>query len=410
MKGKNKVYLRAIQQAFVRLLQKGHSVFLIGPRQVGKTTLVQTLLREKSNTLHFPLQDPEVRIRLERDPSLLLRQLHARPFPDYVFVDEAQKVPALLDAIQHAIDEKLTSFLITGSSARKLKRKGVNLLPGRVRLLRLDPFSWDELGWVRRHSLETLKVQLTSQAIPYSFHQGLVFGTLPGVIQLPGDNDRREFLKAYATLYLEEEIRDEALTRKIGSFSTFLELAARESGTAPHLTKLSMESGVSIPAIKEFFHVLSDTLIVETVTPYLKSARKRILASPRYYFFDLGVRNALARLPLTQELVHAQKGVLFEHAVILELIRRIRILNLPYTVHYWRTQGGAEVDCVIDTGKRAIPIEIKASEYVSLGEIKGLVEFLKDYKQIAKQGYIVTLGKAPEKLSRNITVLPWHWI
>ena len=305
MQGKNKVYVRSLESRLRSVIAKKHSALLFGPRQVGKTTLIQGLLRGKADTLQFPLQNPEVKLALERDPGLLIRQLQARRSRGYVFVDEAQKVPALFDAIQYSIDEKLASFLVTGSSARKLRRKGANLLPGRVKMFRLDPFSWSELGWIKNSELKELKLEAIRQKVHYSFAQSLVFGSLPGIVKLPNDEERREFLKSYAQIYLEEEIRAEALSRKIGAFSIFLELAAQESGTHPNLTKLSMEAGVSVPALKEFFQVLEDTLIVEQVRPYLKNARKRILSLPRYYFFDLGVRNALARLPAIAVVINA---------------------------------------------------------------------------------------------------------
>ncbi|MEK7122299.1 MAG: DUF4143 domain-containing protein, partial [Patescibacteria group bacterium] len=192
-----------------------------------------------------------------------------------------------------------------------------------------------------------------------------------------------------------------------GAFSRFLELAAHESGSAPNFTKLSNESGVSQPAIKQFYQILEDTLVVERIEPYLKNARKRILATPRYFFFDIGVRNAVARLGHDRTLLNAQKGTLFEHAVILEIIRRVRALNTRFTVHYWRTAGGAEVDCVIDTGRTVIPIEIKATAHVSRSDLKGLKSFLSDYADRASHGYVITMGKRREQLDTNITALPW---
>lgn len=171
-----------------------------------------------------------------------------------------------------------------------------------------------------------------------------------------------------------------------------------------------MQAGVSAPAIKEFYSLLEDTLIVERVGPYLKNARKRILSSPRYYFFDLGLRNVLARVPITDELINVDKGRLFKHAVILEIIRRIRSLSLNYRVTFWRTKSGAEVDCVIDAGPKAIPIEIKASSKVRLSELKGLVTFLKEYEKHAPKGYVITNGRAPEQLAENITAIPWSYL
>jgi len=409
MQGKYKVYLRNLEQQLKQLLSKQQSALIFGPRQTGKTTLVKKVLADYPDVINYPLQIPEIRHEMETDASRIIRQIEAHPGKPVVFIDEAQKVPELFDSVQYLLDEKKANFIITGSSARKLKRKGTNLLPGRVKAFRLDPLLWNELGWIEKQASGILKIQNINTAHNYSFEQSLVFGSLPGIVNLPDDKERKDILTAYTHIYLEEEIRAEALSRKIGAFGRFLELAAQESGTNPNLTKLSLESGVSVPTIKEFYSILEDTLVVEKVEPYLKNARKRILTSPRYYFFDIGVRNALARVPLTASLINIEKGKLFEHAVILEIIRRIRALNLDYKVYYWRTGGGAEVDCIIDTGATVIPVEIKAGTRVSLSDVRGLLSFLDSYKKQVKHAYVITNGRLPEKLSDKITAIPWKF-
>ncbi len=396
-----------MEGALSRLLAAGQSALILGPRQVGKTTLVKRCLEGLPDVLRFPLQDPEVRLALERDPALIIKRVAALGGKRRVFIDEAQKVPALFDSVQYLIDERLAAFVLTGSSARKLRRGGANLLPGRVKSFRLDPLSWNELGWIAGKTLVPLRMENLNTAGGYSFEKSQVFGSLPGIVSLAGDDDRRDFLKAYTHIYLEEEIRAEALSRKIGAFSRFLELAAAESGTSPNFAKLSMEAGVSAPAIKDFYAVLEDTLIVERLDPYMRNARKRVLSSPRYFFFDLGVRNVLARMPLGDGLLQAQKGVLFEHAVILEILRRIRALNKEAKAYFWRTSGGAEVDCVVDTGAELIPIEIKAGRKASAADARGLASFLQDYPA-AKRGYIVNNGAAVEQVARNIIAVPWR--
>lgn len=406
MQGKNKPLLRYLDAEIIRLLAKNYSGLIFGPRQVGKTTLVQNILKNVENKIEYFLQNPSTRQEIEVDPSIIIRQTEAFSGKPVVFIDEAQKVPEVFDSAQFLIDKKEASFILTGSSARKLKRSGVNLLPGRIKRFYLDPLLWGELGLLEKGTIAELAMENINKKINFSFTDSLVFGSLPGMIMLPKE-DRRDFLKSYAEIYLEEEIRAEALSRKIGAFSRFLELAAAESGTSPNLTKLSNESGVSQPSIKEFYRILEDTLVMERIDPYLKNSRKRILSSSRYYFFDIGVRNSIARLPLDENTVNAQKGVLFEHAVVLEIIRRIRILNKNYKVCFWRTLGGAEVDCVVDLGNSVIPIEIKASRFVSLSDLKGLKIFLSDYGKIAKQGYVITMGERKEKLAENITALPW---
>jgi predicted AAA+ superfamily ATPase len=409
MQGKLKQLLRYAESPIASLLEKKYSGLILGPRQVGKTTLVKSILKDIDNVVDYPLQNPAVRISLEANPARLINEIQAFDKPPLVFIDEGQKVPELLDAVQYLIDNKAASFLITGSSARKLKRSSANLLPGRLKRFHLDPLLWGELGLLKKSCIAPIALENINTHVSYSFEDSLVYGSLPGIACLPA-HDRADFLKSYAETYLEEEIRAEALSRKIGAFSRFLELAAVESGTSPNLTKLSNESGVSHPAIKEYFNVLIDTLVAEKVEPFLKKARKRILSTPRYYFFDIGVRNVLARLPLERKLINAQKGILFEHAVILEIIRRIRVLNKNYKVCYWRTSGGAEVDCIIDMGDTVIPIEIKATDHVGIADVKGLVNFLDEYSDIAKHGYVITMGDKKAMIAENITALPWMYL
>lgn len=409
MQGKNKKLLRYLNASISGLIKKKYSCVILGPRQVGKTTLANECMKGLTNTTEYLLQDPSLRLELERSPSRIIPQIRALRKAPYVFIDEAQKVPPIFDAVQVLIDQKDAQFIITGSSARKLKRHGVNLLPGRIKRYYLGPLLWGELGFIKECLINELAIENINRNLPYTFEDTLVYGALPKITLLPKE-DRQDFLKAYTEIYLEEEIRAEALSRKIGAFSRFLELAAVESGTSPNLFKLSNESGVSQPAVKEFYNILEDTLIVERIEPYLKNSRKRILSSSRYYFFDLGVRNALARLPLNPDLVNAQKGALFEHAVILEIIRRVRALNKNYKICYWRTSAGAEVDCVIDLGASVIPLEIKSSSFVTQSEIKGLKSFLNDYHKIAKKGYVITMGGRKEMLSDNIISIPWFYL
>ncbi|MBI5700126.1 ATP-binding protein [Candidatus Saganbacteria bacterium] len=402
MQGKNKHILRYLEIALKGLIKKRYSALILGPRQVGKTTAVQACLKMLKNRAEYPLQDPSLRIELESNPGRIINQVRALPKRPYVFIDEAQKVPEIFDSVQLLIDNRDAQFILTGSSARKLRRHAPNLLPGRVEHFHMDPLLWGELGLIKDSTILPIRMENLNASLPYSFEENLTYGSLPRIVTLP-KKDRNDFLKSYGHIYLEEEIRAEALSRKIGAFSRFLELAAEESGSNPNFTKLSNESGVSQPAIKEFYNILEDTLIIERVDPFLKSARKRILSSSRYYFFDIGVRNALARAPLS-------RGMVFEHAVMLEIIRRIRALKKNYGVYYWKTSGGAEVDCILDLGNKVIPIEIKSSSYVTHSELKGLKIFLEDYKKFADQGYVITMGKRKEKITDNITALPWFYL
>lgn len=397
---------RYLEKDLLKLIKDGYSGLMLGPRQVGKTTLVQNLLSNHKNAQTYYLQDPKVRADFEKDPGRLIREVEALNKKSIIFIDEAQKVPEIFDAVQYLIDEKKAVFILTGSSARKLRRSGANLLPGRIKRYYLDPLLWGELGLVKENNIKKLALVNLNGKISFSLEDLLVFGSLPGIVTLP-KGEREDFLKSYALIYLDEEIRAESLSRKIGAFSRFLELAAQESGTSPNYSKLSNEAGISVQTIKDYYQLLSDTMVVETVEPFLRNSRKRILASPRYYFFDLGVRNALARWPLTSDTANVQKGVLFENFVMLEIIRRVRVLNKSYKINYWRTSGGAEVDCVIDLGKEVIPIEIKSGANIRLGDFRGLKNFLEEYADVARVGYVITTGERKEKLADNIMAIPW---
>jgi uncharacterized protein len=410
MHGISKEYFR-FQSAFISdAIAKKHSLILLGPRQVGKTWIIEHCIKNNNRVMEIPLQHPAIRQEYERDPSLLIRRVEAKTDFPLVFIDEIQKVPGLFDAVQFLIDKKMAAFLLSGSSARKIRKKGTNLLPGRMIALRLDPLLWGEAGFSEKNLLPELALGKAAPGAKYRFLDSLVFGSLPGIASLATTEDRSEFLRSYAHVYIEEEIRAEALSRNIGAFSQFLELAAIESGTAPVFANISKETGISAPTIKEFYSILEDTLIAERVDPFIRKARKRLFHAARYYFFDIGVRNALARAPLDEDLVNVQKGLLFEHAVMLEIIRRVRALHKDYRVHYWRTSNGQEVDCVLDCGDHVVPIEIKSSKHVSLSDVGGLTTFLKDYADIAPKGYVVSMAEKPEKLNDQIIAIPWNYL
>jgi uncharacterized protein len=410
MHGKFKGYYR-FQSAFISSsIGKGHSILVLGPRQVGKTWIIEHCIKNRDRVMEIPLQHPAIRQEFERDPSILIRRVETKTEPPLIFIDEIQKVPELFDAIQFLIDKKMAVFLLSGSSARKIRRKGTNLLPGRVIALRLDPLSWNEAGFSKDNIVPELSLGKPAPAGDYKFLDSLVFGALPGIASLAEEEDRVEFLRSYSQTYIEEEIRAEALSRKIGAFSRFLELAAIESGTAPVFSNIAMETGVTVPTVKEFFSILVDTLIAERVDPFVKKARKRLFHGVRYYFFDIGVRNALARAPLTKDLFNVQKGLLFEHAVMLEIIRRARSLRKDYKICYWRTSNGQEVDCILDCGDHVVPIEIKSAKRVSLPDVGGLTTFLQDYPDLASKGYVITMADEPEKLTNKITAIPWQYL
>ncbi|SCA63514.1 Uncharacterized protein SCG7109_AQ_00120, partial [Chlamydiales bacterium SCGC AG-110-M15] len=270
---------RKLQTRISQVLGRGKSILLLGPRQTGKTTLVKLLKPD----LLINLANPVERQAFEVDPSRLIREIEGlfegKASIPLVVIDETQKVPALLDGVQYLIDEGKAQFILTGSSARKLRRDGdVNLLPGRVIVLRMDPLTVDEMA----------------DSLP-SIEEILLHGSLPEIINEQSFKNREEDLFSYVTTYLEEEVRAEALVRQMGTFSNFLKFAALESGLISNFHKLSQDVAISQPTINGYYQVLVDCLIAERIEPLSQSrTRKRLIKSPKFLIYDMGVRRVTA--------------------------------------------------------------------------------------------------------------------
>ena len=376
---------RLLEGTIRRALQRNKSVLLFGARQTGKTTLMGRF----EAALSVSLIRPDVRQRYEKAPHLLAGEVEAlasraRPL---VVVDEVQKVPALLDVVQDLIDRGRANFVLTGSSARKLRRgAAVNLLPGRVTTLRLDPFS------LREAPAPQLEARL-------------LYGSLPGILAVPDAADREADLESYVTAYLEEEVRAEALVRRVGDFARFLELAASESGQIVNLRRLSQEIGVSHTTIGAYYQILEDCLIAERIEPLSRSAtRKKLTKSEKYLFFDLGVRRLAAREGL--RLPRETMGRLFEQFVGLELVRCAHVRRLTTKIRFWRDPGGPEVDWVIDEDGAYTPVEVKWTDRPQASDVRSLELFLREYH--STKGYLVCRVPRKTQLSRRVVALPWQ--
>lgn len=381
---------------------------LFGARQTGKSTLLQRIA--DANTIVFNLQERRMRLELERDPHVFTQILEAdRRSPALVCVDEIQKVPALLDEVQYLYDTYpgRFRFLLTGSSARKLKTSSANLLPGRAHLFNLCPLTLQE----RRGNPESRLLPVKTKSFEAGFPEPaledlLLFGTLPGVI-LENKEARVRTLESYVDLYLEEEIRRESLVRNLGAFQQFLELAATESGRIINLTNISRECGVPVATLRTYYQVLEDTFVGYRIPAFGAAGRKRVLTTPRFLFYDNGVRNAAARYGFSTDLLKTQMGLLFENWVGQELIHRCLYAGRAYRLSFWRTAHGAEVDFVLETPDEVIPIEVKATESPTLADVSHLKIFLETYPQRARRGFIVSRCREPRRLAENIEAIPW---
>jgi len=382
---------RLLEQAIQRALKRHRSILLFGARQTGKTTLINRLQADAT----VVLVRPDVRQRYEKSPELLAGEIEAlkpatRTKRPLVVVDEVQKVPAILDVVQDVIDRGRADFVLTGSSARKLRRgASVNLLPGRVVTFRLDPFSVREVP-------------------THDVNERLLYGSLPGMLAVPNLADRETDLEAYVTTYLEEEVRAEALVRQVGDFARFLELAACESGRIVNRRKLSQEIGVAHTTIDAYYQILEDCLITERIEPVTHSrTRKKLTKSEKYLFFDLGVRRVAAREGIKPS--RETLGCLFEQFVGLELVRCAHVAHRAVAIRFWRDPDGPEVDWVIDEEGAYTPIEVKWTNTPRVEDARSLETFLAEYPS-AKAGYLVCHVPRKAKLSDRVTALPWHAI
>lgn len=371
-----------------------HSFFLFGPRQTGKTTLVDGLL-DPDTTFKVDFLQTDTFLKYHLDPSMFRKEISSwierlpKPSHGAVFVDEVQKCPAILDETQGLMDgwKGKLSFILTGSSARRLKRSAANLLGGRAWSFALHPLT----------HLEIVK--------GFDLHEVLRFGTLPPVVT--GNNqDRMRTLRSYSQTYLKEEVFDEVLVRNLPAFSRFLELAADQSGMRVNYTNIASETGVKSKTIKEYYQILDDTLLAFPLNPFLKSARKRLTTHPIYYLFDTGVINSLCgRLDASFPQGTSLHGRLFEHFVILELRRLISYREKEWGMFYWRTSNGAEVDLVLDTGRRLLAIEIKSGRNLRAQDLGGLASFKEDYPQ----SDLLCVCQADRPFTLNgIRCLPWR--
>lgn len=386
------MYHRDIQANIEQTLAHGKSVLIFGARQTGKTTLSKQLDLDHS----ISLLRPALRNKYSQNPDQLIKELEAlksslvrKPL---VLIDEIQKAPALLDVVQFLIDEGIAQFVLTGSSARKLRKSSeLNLLPGRVVVYHMDPLTITECP----HTWATLDTLLFD-------------GSLPGIVSTQSSQDRYETLESYALIYLEEEIRAEALVKNVDSFAHFLELAARESGHITNYSKLAQQIGINHLTVKTYYQILVDSLVAFRVPPFtISSCRSRLTKASKIIFFDLGVRRLCAKEGKQQPL--EAQGRLLEQWVGLELFRYKHMTKAMINILFWRDNSGVEVDYVIEKENCLIPIEVKLTASPRPRDIRHLQTFLSEYPT-AKHAYIICNCDMPMAMSPNITALPWRHV
>lgn len=346
----------------IQLLNKTNSFFLFGARGTGKTTLLKKLFSDKDTLWIDLLKDSDEEI-YGRRPDELTHQLNTKKF-QRVVIDEVQKAPKILDVVHMEIEErKNLQFILTGSSARKLKRGSADLLAGRAFTYHLFPLTTFELGdkFVLKDVLE--------------------FGSLPKLLQYAEREDKNEFLRSYVRTYLREEIQIEQLVRRLDPFKDFLEIAAQGNGKIVNFSKISRDVSVDDKTVYSYFSILEDTLVGFFLPAFHRSVRKQQREAPKFYLFDPGVVRALQGTLRVELLPQTYAfGDAFEHLVILECHRMNEYKKLDYKFSYLRTKSGAELDLIVQRpGRKDLLLEIKSSTQMTKEYLSQIRRFKSDW-------------------------------
>lgn len=369
-------------------LPEDESLFLFGPRGVGKTTLLKHL-PWLSQALYINLLRPSEEVRFTRQPGELEAVVNALPKDtSHIIIDEIQKIPRLLDVVHHLIESTNKKFILTGSSARKLKHGGANLLAGRAFVYHLHPFTCFEINQ------------------PIHLPDCLRFGMLPKIFDYSDDEKKQLYLDSYTQTYLKEEIWAEQFVRELDPFRRFLEVAAQCNGKLVNFSNLSRDVGTSDKNIQKYFSILEDTLLGFFLEPFQHSFRKRLSKTPKFYFFDTGIVRALtAQLSLPLLPSTSQFGDAFEHYIILQARQLANYFHRDYRFSYLKTKDDAEIDLVVERpGLPLLFIEIKSTESVQPEHVSTLKKMASD---VGDCEAICLSRDAYPKQIEQIKVFPW---
>lgn len=356
------------------------SVFLFGARQTGKTTL---LLQQFPNAEYIDLLDSVTLRKFSNHPETLFEMYKDCDSNTVVIIDEIQQVPLLLNEVHRLIHKRGIRFILCGSSARKLRRKGYNTLGGRALPCYLYP--------------------LVSAEIPdFDIDKALTKGMLPAFYTA---KNTYRLLASYLDVYLRQEIKEEALVRNLSNFQRFIDAAALTDGEIVNYNNIAADCGVSANSVKEYFSILEDTLVGYMIPAFAKRVKRRIVLSPKFYFFDIGVTNYLLH---RKEVVRGtiEYGHAFEHFIIQELVAYIGYTHNDNRLSYWRTKDGVEVDAVIGNdllGGAKLAIEIKSTEDVQNKHLKGLRTFADEHPDCRR--FVVALDRFTRRTDDNIEIV-----
>jgi uncharacterized protein len=371
-------------------LNTSNSLFLFGARGTGKSSLIRKQFSNRDDVLWIDLLSDDDEEAYRRQPSRLTEVLATGRYRIAV-IDEVQKNPKILDIVHLEIEKKTkVQFVLSGSSARKLKRGGANLLAGRAFTFLLHPLTHRELGNL------------------FDIHRALEFGTLPKLLDFNDPQDSSRFLKAYVRTYLKEEVALEQLVRKLEPFQDFLEICAIMNGQIINFAKIAKDIGVDEKTVKTYYDILVDTLIGFYLPSFHRSIRKRQREAPKFYLFDTGVRRALANtLNLTLGAQTYEYGRAFEHLVILEVMRLNSYAETDFKLSYLRTKDDAEIDLIIERpGATDVLVEIKSYTRLDRSDAKKLSALKSAWDRPAEA--MIWSQDPVEAVVEGVTCLPWR--
>lgn len=372
------------------VLEKEYSLFLLGARGVGKSTLIEATYDAKK-CLMINLLDAEQEARLARYPNELIELVEGCSNEvTHIIIDEIQKLPKLLDIVHLLLESRHCHkyFILTGSSARKLKMAGVNLLAGRAFVSHLYPFSYRELG------------------DDFNLAQALSYGMLPKVTEFASEKFKQRFLQSYALTYLKEEIWAEQLVKNLDPFRRFLEVAAQSNGKIINYSLIARDVGADDKTVKNYFSLLEDTLLGRMIEPFKHSFRKRLKSAPKFYFFDVGVARSLAHhLSIPPLAGTSYYGELFESFVITECFKLATYFQSEFQFSYLMTADNVEIDLVVERpGKPLLLIEIKSSQQVKVEDLKSLQKIAQELGESEP----VCFSNDPQvRKVDNVIIYPW---
>ncbi|MDY6904353.1 MAG: ATP-binding protein [Thermodesulfobacteriota bacterium] len=358
-------------------MRQNSSFFLFGPRGTGKTTWLKT---HCADALHLDLLDSSLYLDLSARPGRL-ENLIPPEWSDWIVLDEIQKIPALLNEVHRLIEARGYRFIMTGSSARGLRKKGVNLLAGRALTYNMFPLTAVELGG------------------DFDLDKSLQYGHLPLALATDAPD---KFLSAYVRTYLREEVQQEGLTRNLGNFSRFLETASFSQASVLNISEVAREAGLSRKMVESYFAILEDLLLAIRLPVFSRRARRRMVAHPKFYLFDAGVYRAIRpQGPLDSPA--EVDGISLETLVFQEICAINHYLDCGYEIFYWRTSNGAEVDFILYGPAGLLAFEVKRARRWSQKDLSGLKSFVADFPEAT--GYFLYGGNRTE-YHNGFTIMP----